>query len=475
MAASGSARRKTEMVSENEAPDGNSGKSGSLDALDALRDPLQFDSDRVDALDLQEMLRQHVEPGADKAKYTAPKLAKPAVPQSEPTRWKSRLMKSVLGLVLLVIAGWMPAQRLLQVSSVEAVVNARLVEIRAPISGVVSFGTSAIAVGETVDKGGNLASIENPRVDRVRIDNAEDRLDEARETRAALVQKRSGLEILSGDLSSRLEAFRNNRIQQISANIAETDARIASAIATKEYAETVRRRQASLRSNGIASAAAIGEAVRDAKVADAARAEAEAERTGLTVELEALKSGSYVGDSYNDLPRSAQQLEDVRSAISGLDAEISLYERRIQRYEGDLAREQKNFALAANADLPVPTDGRVWEVLTAPGEQVVTGQPLFKVLNCANPIVTAVVSEAVFNGLSVGQGASFMFREGGDPMPGHIAQLSGVAEASSNFAIKPSALTKESYRVSVALDQAPTSEGCIIGRTGRVVFDKPGV
>jgi hypothetical protein len=32
-------------------------------------------------------------------------------------------------------------------------------------------------------------------------------------------------------------------------------------------------------------------------------------------------------------------------------------------------------------------------------------------------------------------------------LPGKIVQLSGLAPASSNFAITPSALTKESYRV----------------------------
>ena len=96
---------------------------------------------------------------------------------------------------------------------------------------------------------------------------------------------------------------------------------------------------------------------------------------------------------------------------------------------------------------------------------------MFSLLNCSQTIVTAVVSEAVYNSLFVGMPAKFSFREGGASLPGQVVQLSGVAEASSNFAIMPSALKKESYRVAVSVDAASLQGGCPVGRTGRVVFD----
>src|SRR4029077_16622807 len=46
-----------------------------------------------------------------------------------------RAAKSVIGLLIVVVAGVGPLQRLLELSSTEAVVNARLVSLRAPIDG----------------------------------------------------------------------------------------------------------------------------------------------------------------------------------------------------------------------------------------------------------------------------------------------------------------------------------------------------
>jgi multidrug resistance efflux pump len=192
------------------------------------------------------------------------------------------------------------------------------------------------------------------------------------------------------------------------------------------------------------------------------------------VERDALGSGVYVGDSYNDEPRSAQRLDEIAQTIGSVRADLARQEARVTRAEAALKRERDAYTLVRSADLTAPVGGRVWEVLTAPGEQVAAGQALFSVLNCAQPLVTAAVSEAVYNSLSVGMPARFIFREGGDPMPGHVVQLSGVASASSNFAIVPSALTKESYRVAVALDGAPDATGCAVGRTGRVVFGATG-
>jgi hypothetical protein len=48
------------------------------------------------------------------------------------SRYGWRAVKSVLGLLIVVIAGVGPLQRLLELSSTEAVVNARLVSLRSP-------------------------------------------------------------------------------------------------------------------------------------------------------------------------------------------------------------------------------------------------------------------------------------------------------------------------------------------------------
>src|SRR5579871_5042614 len=75
--------------------------------------------------------------------FEAPDLPEPAGPTFSPSpqrtsfvaRYGRRAVKSALGLCVVVIAGVGPVQRFLEISSVEAVVNARLVSLRSPIDG----------------------------------------------------------------------------------------------------------------------------------------------------------------------------------------------------------------------------------------------------------------------------------------------------------------------------------------------------
>ena len=95
-------------------------------------------------------------------------------------------------------------------------------------------------------------------------------------------------------------------------------------------------------------------------------------------------------------------------------------------------------------------------------------------LDCNAAVVTAAVSESVYNRLRVGQPASFRLRDGSKTLDGRIVHLTGVAAAPANFAIAPSALTRESYRVTVKVPDLAKSATCDLGRTGRVLFSNSG-
>ena len=123
----------------------------------------------------------------------------------------------------------------------------------------------------------------------------------------------------------------------------------------------------------------------------------------------------------------------------------------------------------------LPVSGRVWEVLTAPGEQVTRGQDLIRLLDCSSAVVTANVSESVYNRLQVGSPVTFRPSTGGEDFAGTVVNLTGIAGAPANFAILPSTLVKESYHVTVAVPQIAESGECGVGRTGRVIFEKGAV
>jgi multidrug resistance efflux pump len=191
----------------------------------------------------------------------------------------------------------------------------------------------------------------------------------------------------------------------------------------------------------------------------------------MLVELSSAKAGTFIGDSYNDTPQSAQrkmevelELADVRARLDGSNAELA-------SIESDLADEEARQQKLSKAVVRSPVNGRIWELLTAPGEHVNAGQDLMKVLDCGSAIVTASVSETVFQRLSIGQRATFRRRDDGAELQGWVVGLNGLAAVTSNSAIQQGALTREPYHVTLKFPELARTADCQIGRTGLVQFD----
>ena len=115
------------------------------------------------------------------------------------------------------------------------------------------------------------------------------------------------------------------------------------------------------------------------------------------------------------------------------------------------------------------TKGSVWDILTAPEEQVHRGQDLLRMLDCSETVVTAVVSESVYNRFQVGLPVRFRPRDGHEELPGTVIRLSAASVLPANLAIPSSALTPGSYHLTVVVPKL--AQGCLIGRTGRVFLD----
>ena len=174
----------------------------------------------------------------------------------------------------------------------------------------------------------------------------------------------------------------------------------------------------------------------------------------------------YIGDNYNDRPQSLQRADEIALRLREASADIGHRQARLASLRTELAAEQDRYAERAAATLVAPVRGSIWEIMTAPGETVVRGQDLVRVLDCSGLVVTATVGETAYNQLRIGDAARFRFRGGSNDYQGRIVGLTGVATAPANLAIQPSALAKEPYRVTVALPDLAKAERCDVGRTG---------
>jgi len=434
----------------------------------AQRDPLDAqnsDAAKLDAGALQDALVEAYKPDAPR----------PAPPKaSRLGSWLKRnlvkVAKVAVAVAVIAVVGWQPLQKLATSASVEAVVNARLVTLRAPIEGTIALAVLP-APGNKLEVGQDVVKVTDPRADRSRLDDLRRTMQQLEDERATLSLKRESALHEMQDSGRQVARFQGARARQLESRMSEIRAEIRAAAATREELAAARARAEMLVQKSAGSTAQLERARRDELVAEQTMVAAQDRLAMVGVELEAIREGYFVGDSYNDRPRSLERLQEARERAAELQAEIALRDARLARLASELERETQRTELLAEARLTAPAGASVWEVLISDREQVRRGQDLVRLLDCSAPLVTATVSEGVFNRLHIGAPATFRLKDTRDELAGHVVHMSGQAEVAANLAIAPSYLQKEPYRVTVAVPDLARGGTCPIGRTGRVTFD----
>ncbi len=462
----------TEPRAKSKTDDGNA-SAASGDA------PLKANQgDAMPVADLQSIIEKEFidQPPGDRQTDADPDQEEKPVPRPAASRgksrWAGRGVRSLLALLLVIAVGWYPVQRLFQVSSTEAVVNAPLVTLRAPIGGQIHQRLPSMRLGEQVTADTPLFGIRNNRVDDGRLTTLRSELEEQRALLLPPRVHQRRLEKLRDDLTGQVMRFQEGRIRQLDARQRMLEADLNGALAILKEAREDYERQTNLGEREVAPRIKIAEAEREFAVAKAKVDSIRANMAGLAVERAAISRGVFLGDSYNDRPQSAQKIDGVEEQIARLEAEIARGELVVERLEKTMQAEKDRIAKLRAAEVAAPLQAQIWEVLTSPGEEVVLGQELIRLLDCSRAVVTATVSENVYNSLALGTRVKFHLREGAKAMPGRVVQLAGYSAASSNFAILPSLLIKESYRVAISVGELATMGSCPVGQTGRVVFPK---
>ena len=273
------------------------------------------------------------------------------------------------------------------------------------------------------------------------------------------------------ELSDQTRLFQVARIKQLEARVAEIEGEIAAAAATSTEASAALERAAELFRAAVGIATGLGTCpTRSRCCARMPKSRPPARLAAVRVELDAARAGTFVGDSYNDRPRSSQQADEIGLRIAELSAEIEQRDSRLRDLNEELNGEIRRVADRSSVEVLAPSQGRVWELLTSQGEQVRQGQDLLRLVDCTGAVVTASVSEAVYNTIQLGDPAQFRFRGESEIHKGTVIGLSGLAAAPANFAILPSSLSKDPYRVAISVPELTGPGSCLVGRTGKVIF-----
>ncbi|WP_342360340.1 HlyD family efflux transporter periplasmic adaptor subunit [Terrarubrum flagellatum] len=397
-----------------------------------------------------------------------------AQPAAKPGFWTlavRRPLKIAVALALIAVFGARPLQTLLQAASVEAVVNSRIVTIRAPIDGEIVAAPTDFTAWSAV-KGAPALHIVDAKADRSRLDELRRIAGRLEDERPGLVERLAQTQTRLAALDEQTKQFQAGRIRQLEARIAALNSDLAGATARASEARFAEQRVANMTRPGVVSAAEAARVARDRQVADAAETAAKRRVEEATVELTAARQGSFIGDSYNDRPSSAQRADEMRQRIDDLNADLRRLDAQIARARADETDEAARFKKLSDVEVALPASGRVWEIMTAPGEHIRRGQDLIRLLDCSTAVVTANVAETVYNKLRIGGPAKFRPSDESQDYDGVIVNLTGVSATPANFAIEPKALIKEAYHVTVSVPKLASDGACGIGRTGRVLFDR---
>lgn len=387
-------------------------------------------------------------------------------------RWPHlrRGVKIAIGLAIIAVFGWLPLRAVWENSSVEAVLNSRIVTLRTPIGGRVS-AAQHVADQAKLDAGTVVLRVVNSRGDRTRLDDLRRQRSRLENERPSLAAKLASAQSAQKDLARQASQFRDGRVLQLEARIAEIQTSIEAAAARRDEASAAVERASSLAKSGNVSTVELARLTRELSVSQQTELGARKRLDAAKVELAAAQNGSFLGDSYNDRPSSVQREEEMRQRAGDLEADLARTDTEIAWLANEIIIEEVRFADLSEANITTPVAGRVWEMMTSPGEDVQAGQPLLKVLDCSGAVITANVTESVYNRLQLGDRATFEPNDDGAPISGTVVNLTGAAGAPANLAINPDALSKEPYRVTVAPRDA-ASHACTVGRTGRVVFER---
>jgi multidrug resistance efflux pump len=364
-----------------------------------------------------------------------------------------------------------PFQRLLETSSVEAVVKVPTITLRAPIDGEVEASANPVDFGASVGRGDVLFRIASRRADRSRVDDLTRQIEQLRDERPGVAARLETARALLNDLTEQTRLFAEARILQLEARQDEFKAEVAAALARNEEAKTSLGRFTTLAGKGWMPTAQLNQAQRDGSVAEMLAAAARKRLEAVGVELAAARRGVFVGIGNNDRPRYMQRVDQLEQQVGSLAETLVERDKRLLRLAGVLTEERARYAVLSEANIIAPATGSVSEVLVTPGEQVQRGQDLLRVTDCGRAIVAAVIKEGVYNRLQVGSPVRFQPRDTRDVHLGRVVGVAAHSSAPAGPAVRLSGHASDSYQVTIAIPKLTNGQSCMAGRTGRVYFD----
>jgi len=391
-------------------------------------------------------------------------------------RWlHPAIMLRVLAACSAVVLGaWYLSDRLLLVSSLEGVVTAPLVVLRAPINGKVRI-EEGIEPAASARAGQALFTMIDDQVDERMLADLRARLNTMDEAEQAVLKRVADLEDLRASLQERSGLHRNATIKRLEAMISEGKAAQEGARAQLTLSRTELARVRALTAHGVQSITRLDEAE-----AGTRRAFFEVERLSAVIEriraeLDAAHIGMMIGDGYSDVPYSLQRMDELSIRISELRAERDTLNRTRRELTARLASEKEYLDLLRTEIVHSPANGLIWSLGVADGTRVSRGDILGEFTDCRYSYVEATLPERGFDTVHPGALVRVRLSSGTTDLPGIVRSLRGsgaagtTARAASIERVGTGLMTVV-VEINPEAMAAHPAGACQIGRSAKVLF-----
>lgn len=373
------------------------------------------------------------------------------------------------------VAGQYAYTNVLTPVSLEGVVNAPLITLRAPIDGTM-VQAGAVA-GQTVTASEALFSVHDSRIDeRPRADLAA-RLAAAMERRGLLEGAIAALDQIGSDLARRDGAY-GVALQDVSqARLRSDQAAIIGAASAVAYARKQEDRARQLTKTGVVPQAQLDGAIAARVNAEAALSRAIADREAAALQLKAERKGVYLQNGFGGSSYHLQRLDEIRVRQIDLWHQVGVADAEIQSLRMQLQAEDDRLARLRTIEVPAAAGGQVTSVYVSAGTQVLRGNPLADILDCGNLYVEANVAAGWFNRPRPGSAVTVRVYDIGYALHGSVRALRDSAMAMDASRTMPAADRRGQPQLTVLVDLDPRErvelqrQGCPVGRPAKVSFE----
>jgi multidrug resistance efflux pump len=387
----------------------------------------------------------------------------------------SNLLILVISVGLILWSFRLIQTKLTSVTSVDAVVNGTLIDIKAPSEGTVF--TQAVNTGDITVRDRPILTLKNERISKLQVQEINSRINQQQaqldRSQAQLNRQLALMQRLLAD-EHKHRTLVSLEAQQ---SLAQMESDLQGAQARYNLAQLSYKRTKFLATQGALPQANLDTAAIEMEQRQAEVSSLKARLNALRTDRQAAQLGLSLTKTRSNFDPEIR-LEELQLQIADQRKTIQMLKQSIQDAKAELIQANADIKRKQTVVVSAPTSGVIWRLSAQRGKFVQQGESLGQALDCGRRWVDVFVDERAVRSLQPGTPATIELYGSKSPiLHGSVSMVrSGLGRLAAGediaIAIDPNLRRNTQVRVELAPDTDKGSPNlfCYVGYTGRVTF-----